>query len=617
MERHPEGRDSWWELDEGDPDVASALPDYVARLVREDTGRLMLTHAWLDLYEGRINSFPDTSYGALYAAEQMGGDRGMLNATQSAIDTLHSKATAEIPTVRAKGVGSDGSQHLRAMRLTRFMVGALEGLKYGDSVGPAMALSALKTGTGCVKTVCVDGRIELENVPVTELFVDRGEARYGRPPRFYQLKAVDRSVALRLWATDDIDAEDAIRAADAPIDWVARRLPIGHDYDLIDVYEAWDLDSQRHVIAIQGYVILDEEWEHADPPLTFLYFIPPEAGRGFWGQGLVERLDPLQYEIDDLLRDIGTAIRMGSRYKIFANSRDAQLNEDALMDPGFGSIVYGTEKPEFLSPDPVNQVVIQHLQWLLQELYSQAGMTEQAASNQAPAGMQSGVALLHRETIVTKRWVDFVKRIAEATCQVALSLVDRAADLEDDGRWTARYSKGSVVRELRWSDVRMRRDEFVIAIQDVSAVPDSFAGREQLIDQMQANGTLPQGYLARMIEDPDVVRANIIASADADLAEAAVEMLLDPTDGDPPLDDNMNVALVTDVVRAALCSGIANGLDSGTLDRMRDYLHALKDLQDALTPPPTPQAAPQLPVMPGGGLPPVAPAPQAPTLGTV
>lgn len=604
-------RDEWWGRDMGDPDVASLLTAYVVRLLRQDQGRLMRSHGYLDLYEGRIGPTDGTaSDGQLYVEERFGLDRGMLMASRSAVETTHSRIVGEVPTVRAKGVGSDGSQHLRAMRLSRFLTGVLGSLRWDDVVASALVMSALKVGTGIVRTrVGPTGRISIESVPVTEVFVDRGESRYGTPSRFYHLKAVDRSVAMGLYGSDPTNVE-AIREAPPPYDWVARRLPVGHDYDLIDVLEAWDMDTHRHVACINDAVVCDMPYAHESPPLVFLHFSPPEVGRGFWGQGLIEVLDPLQYEIDEILRDVGTAIRMGSRYKIFADSTDRELNEDALLDPGFGSLVYGQKPPQFLAPNPVATETINHLQWLIQQLYAMAGTTESAVSGQKPAGIQSGVALLHYHEFATKRYVDFVKRLGTATCDVAYSLIDRAADMEDCDSWTARYAKGSVIRELRYSDVAMDRSDFVISLQEVSPIPDSFSGREQLIAQMQADGTLPQGYLQRMVEDPDVVRANIIASADADLAESVIERLLDQEAGDPPLDDNMNVDLVTDVVRASLMSSIANGLDDMTLDRHRDYLHALKDLKDSLSAPPVPQLSPS-PTVPGGpGMPqmPVGPA---------
>lgn len=617
--------------------MGKALCDYMARLVREDTGRVMMVQAWLDIYEGRANTYPETGYGMLYAESRMGaggGDR-LINATRSIIDTNHSKATAEIPQVRAAGVGADGSQRLRAMRLSRFIAGALDGLKYGDRVGPTMAADALKTGVGIVKTLVVDGRVELENVPATEVFQDRGEARYGCAPRTYQLKAYDRHVARELWGNDDPEAMEAIDSAGSPIEWVCRRLPVGHDYDLIDVYEAWDTQTHRHVVAVENFLIVDEPYEHEEPPLVFLSFLAPAPGRGgpLQGIGMVETLDPLQYEIDELLTDIGTAIRMGSRYKIFADAADQQLNEDALLDPGFGSLVYGKGKaPQFLAPDPVAEVTITHLQWLLQQMYSLGGTSEISASGQKPAGLTSGVSLLNYHSLASQRFVDFIKRLAEATCQVALSLIDRAADIEDglnsqgddddsdDGGskrtgWSTRYSKGSAVRELKYADVRMERSDFVIKVEDVSPTPDSFSGREQLIAQMNADGTLPPAFLASFVEDPDVVRANMMATADADRSEAIVEALLDP-DGEPPtLDDNMNTALATDTVRAALQRGYAQGLDADTLARMSDCIHRLKDLEASLAPPPAPSpppaGAPGAP-MPGAMAGPANPVPNVP-----
>jgi hypothetical protein len=111
-----------------------------------------------------------------------------------------------------------------------------------------------------------------------------------------------------------------------------------------------------------------------------------------------------------------------------------------------------------------------------------------------------------------------------------------------------------------------------------------------------------------VLEDPDVVRANMIFSADADFAEYAVEMLQDPKQDPPRILDSTNLKLTTDVVRASLVRGVAQStLDEEGIARFEEYLHRLSDQgkpPESLAPPMPPgtSGSSEMPFVPTGNV---------------
>jgi hypothetical protein len=151
---------TWWLCDINDPAIDNEFNGCIKRIISDDMNRIALTRMFNDLYDGRMlhdgNNFAGLEY-----ADSQGLDRNKFNFCANAVDFLHAKATAQVPAVKAVSVGADATQYTRTVQLSRFIAGALKELKYGDTLGPAMVLSALKTGTGIIKRMFQQGRSSL------------------------------------------------------------------------------------------------------------------------------------------------------------------------------------------------------------------------------------------------------------------------------------------------------------------------------------------------------------------------------------------------------------------------------------------------------------------------
>lgn len=594
-------RSPWWEME----DPLSTLVQTADELRSLSEPRRLQYRTYDDLYDGRT-LFATENTLALGTIEASTGLSGRtLNFARNAIDFVHSKCTAEVPTVRAAGHGANAGQRLKARRLSQFIAGAHDDLDLDGRV-PASFLTALRTGTGCTKVSIRDGRPTIEVTSPREFYVDSDDARFGDPRVLYQIKPIDR----RALAVEFPDGADAIMSAARSEDttlgiydpWYGNSQPI----DAVDRYEAWvrpvSNEPGRHIVATNNEVLLDEEWTDDRFPVAFLRLGDPRPGGGFWGMGLMQRLDAAQWEIDELVAHIGRSIRENN-LKIFVDDA-SDISPEVIADPTVGTIIKTAGGvPEFVTPNAVSPQEIQWLTQLVGWLYQMAGMDEASAGSSQASKLSSGRAILFQHDMQTQRYVDYTKRIGQHVADVIERVLDAARRLsEDDPSWTVRYSKGSIVRQIDWAKVDMDRDMYVIELEEVSPVPDTFAGRMQQAEQDAAEGRVSQEWFAQLRQDPDLWRSRFqSARADADYVDAVIDDLLDPDLPMPRLLDEAPRQLMIDALRTEILTAVVQGEDPRAVERLQRFASMVaEDVQQDAQQQQQSQPAPNGVLMPQG-----------------
>lgn len=622
--------------------IASQVCDLVDWLVENDRYRILDARVLEDLYSGRWVTADDLSFGVSAYAEA-GGDPVKLNFARNAVDFVYTKVASVVPSVEVTARGGGYAQERRADLLDRYVDRIVDSSKL-DDLARSAALHALRTGAAVIKTHGVSGVPNAELVPAEWVFVDREEARNGDPRSIYERRPVPKRYLLDRfcpeWRDRDddrepSDLEHAIRNAPAAQDPLNVGLASGvtSAVELVDVYEGWALPDDRpdsppgrHVIAVRGGALLVEDWTFPRFPHAIFGVDPPAAGRGglLHSQGLLCQVDEAQAEIDFLLAQVSEQIRL-ARLKVFVPSDDTVLSEDLLASSAQGQIVpydRNAGPPTFSTPPTVSREAIEHIQWLVKELYEVAGMSEQAASSQRPAGVNSGRAIEFFHDYQTKRFYDLVARFGTFYASCVDRLLDRAEELHapvddgdgSDGDGTGEEPTGD--DGLSWSQVRMDRRDFVISLEQVSSVPRTYAGRMQRIEQMIAQGMIPPGYWADYIRDPNAWRAEHRAASQSEHLDWLMSELEDEARPVPELSDKLDMALATEVLTGEVLTLIRKGADREIIDRVEDFLdlvvQAQKRLQgqaaaeQAAMQPPTgaspgaPQSAPLAPQQQGG-----------------
>lgn len=591
----------WWLIEDAE-ECGRQVTQTVDDLRSRDEARRTAIRIWDDLYDGRtIAGIAGVDpYGIL---GRSGIEVPSVNVSRNIVDFIHAKVTAETPAVKADTHGGDWAQVRRAIKLSRFVEGLSTAVEVQERA-PLAALQALRVGTGAIKVVESGRRLALEVVSAREFLVDPDDARHGDPRCLYQVKPVDPSAL----ATAYPDLSDSILStggsSDPSVGGVADpwSLTVSDQSTAIDLYEAWclpaldpdtgELVGGRHVMCVRGQTLIDEEWTTSRFPVAFLRPSDPRPGGGFWGQGTIERMVPLQWEINETIAAINKAERL-VQLRVFIGD-DSEIADEQLEDPAIGSVIRykGNQVPVFHTPEGVNAQRIAWLKQLIDWGYSMFGMDEQSASSQRPAGINSGRAILYFNDFQTQRHVDLAKRYGRFIVDVVDRLLDGCARLDGDGNGgdpDGSPSEGKAFHpaiKLNFSDVQMDRDSFVLELEEVSSVPDTFAGRLQQMEQDVSEGRLPPDYLLQMRQDPDLERRWDAAMADGEFVDWAIEELLDDRNPMPPVLDEMDLQLAADRLRAEVQRSVMARADDIIVERLRSYAADVADAIAERQPPP-------------------------------
>jgi len=583
----PAARPSWWHEDAGSEAVVGTLSGLVTVLRAGDSVRRARYRLWDLMYDG--DSLVDgQNVGIADVVRGMTGET-TFNYAARALDMVQSRVSAELPTVRATGHGADYEQHLRAQDLSRFIVGMSEALELPTQL-PRAVHCALRVGTGCAVADVVDGEPCVEVFHPRELLVDPDDALHGDPRALYRVSPQDRNAVLARYpeAVDRITAAGCASYRDAtqvgrPGDWTIGS-STGRVSDCVDLIDAWLLpvgDSPgRHVRCVDnGAPLVDEPWDRPRFPVAILRAWEPTVSTGFYGRGLMERVAASQVEVDELWRHVCRQMKFSNTIGLLPDGAD--IAEAALTDTDpDGITVYrysaaaGGGPPQFINPPVLGPETMAVMQALKADIYAMAGTDESAVGSQTPLGPNaSGVAIRTYHDFQSQGHVDVMKRIGRFVVDVVDRVIDAAKaafggspDAERD--WTVRHP---TMDSVRWSEVDMDRDAFVLELEEASPVPDTMAGRIQDLEEDAAAGRVPPEYMVRLREDPDrwwAERTN--AKEDVEFVDWLVRECLDPRRPAPPLPtDECPLPMLLDRVRREVLASVRLGRPPEVLARLR------------------------------------------------
>lgn len=528
-----------------------------------------------------------------------------LNVVANCVDALNAQITSN--RVRPMFLTSRGDWGLqeRAKGMQQFV----EGSFYQSGVRkttPRVFTDAAVFGLGAVKTYVGDPegepRVVTERIFPGELMVDDREAMYGEPRSLYQSKYVDRGV---LEATFPKHAK-AIREVSSE-----RGDGWGMDAhaDQLLVIEAWRLRSGartkdgRHVIAIESATLLDEEWTREGFPFCILRLKDPLLG--WWGVGIAQALTGIQFEINKLLREIQhTHHLLGKSHWMVEDGSKVvatQLNND------IGAIIRysGMNPPQVYTPQVIAPDIYAHLWNLYREAYQIIGISQLSAQSQKPAGINSGEGLRVYNNIETRRFVTVGQRWEEFHLDVARQHIELAREIASKRPDMAvTWHDQSTMRQVKWADVHLEAEAYVLKAFPTSALPSDPAGRIERLEQLANAGWVSPAQAKRLLEFPDLDAEADLENAPYDLLRETLERLIETGEYEAP-EPFQDLALVMQLAPLIYQRAKLSGVDEGRLELLRRYMDRAAQLM----------APPEPPMPPPGEMPPDAgplPGPELP-----
>jgi len=448
-----------------------------------------------------------------------------VNVVKSCIDTATSKIGKSRPRPLFLTDDGDYSQQQRAKKLTQFMDGQFDAMELYAKAASAFRDGGI-FGTGVLK-FDVDhdrGMVNCEKVLVDEIKVDDGEAIYGKPQQLHQCKYINRDVLLEMFPKH----EAAIKAAPLAFNSLPGQTTTP---DLVKVIESWHLPSAKdaddglHSICIESATLFSEKYTKLYFPFVFWHWTPRVAG--FWGMGLAEELFGTQLEISKLLRNIQLAMHLVAVPRVWI--ANGSVVSTSHINNEIGSVVkYTGVEPKFFTPAAMSAEIYEHLRWLISSAYEQTGISQLSATSQKPAGLESAVALREYQDIESERFQVVGQRWEEFFLQCAKIIVDMTKDMFDNsqGNPEMKVAGKGFMSTVKWSEVNMEEDQYVLRCFAANILPTQPAGRLQKVQELVQAGWISMEEGRKLIDFPDLDATMNKELSSTDLTNQMIDSIL-------------------------------------------------------------------------------------------
>lgn len=526
-------------------------------------------------------------------------DRLDLNVCAQIINTMTSKiGTKQTARPLFMTSGANFPARDKAKKLTKFVDGQFYELDI-DALKIQMYRDAKRWGTGCLKFDQEDGKINAERVCKPELYVDEVEGFYGKPSNLYQTKLASKEYLIRKYPElrHEIQSAGIISEQYSSPDLLQEH---------VEVIEAWHLGDEetpgRHTICIENATLKDEDWNRPEFPFVFFRDVPRSFG--FWGQGTVERLKPLQIEIRRVLSKMSRLLEQHGTPWILAHRND-QIPRDHLGN-AIGTIIrYTFRQPQVVVHQVWSEQMFQYLQWLYQTAFQIEGVSQQSATGQKDPGVNAAVAMRERVDIESERFQEQSKAYQDVSLDIAKHLITLAKEIaEEEHEYSVKVPGKKFFDSIDWSDVNLEEDEYIMKLFPISVLPSTPTGKLQFVSEMQEKGLIDNVKALQLLEIPDVEAETDLITAARKLIERTVDKILDTGRYIPP-EPKSDLQYALRYATNAWMEGQLEEYPEAHLDQLSQYIDAVQGAMEDLAQKSQPAQLPAAP--PQGMLPPPAP----------
>lgn len=582
----------WWAEEE--KDRHKAITETVTHLTTNQNYRQEAFVRYLRLYS---NMEQLGLIGSRYATKVTPAIEGRLklNIVHSCCDTITNKIAKNKPKPTFLTDDGDWSEQQKAKKLDKFVEGMFYDME-AYRFGPVIHTDATVFGTGFLKIYIdqADKRIKCERVFPDEILVDDAECFYGKPRQLFQRKFINRDVLAQLMPKHKTAIYSAARVNDFSTNY--KRL-----VDQVLVWEAWhlpstkDADDGRHSIVIDGATLFDEEYEIECFPFSMLKW--SDRLVGFWGEGLAEQLMGLQLEINKLLRTIQVAMHLCS-VPHWMIEQGSKVVKSHINNEIGGFITWSGTMPVLQAVNAVPPELREHLLTLINQAYQIAGISQLSAQAKKPSGLDSGKALREFNDIESERYILAGMRYEDLfmdLAKIGIKLVKQQAEVEGDYEVRLKNKRGNV-EKIKWSEVDLDEDKYVMQMFPTSFLPQTPQGRLQSIQELIEVGYIGPEDGFDLLDFPDLKAHTSLQTAAVQDIKRVIEVMIEDGKYVPP-EPFQNLSYGLQRIQSAYLRAKNEGVPEGRLELLRRWMNQAMQLMAKAMPPAPSLPAPSQPVM--------------------
>lgn len=598
----------WWRAE--DADLADQLVAHAHGVATSQDGRVSNYKKALKLYQG-ADVLPGRSVAYLSSPD---GQLISLNVVASIIRTLRAKIVKNRPAPMVLTDGGSQRQQDQAKAMQAFLEGALYESGAYEAMEKAFDLAAI-CGDGWIKVFpdFEDETIRVEPRYPWQAFVCDQEGYSGKPRSIYERAYLDRELLLAVYGEDEKVRDAILRASQSKGD---PDFGFGStETDQVEVWEGWRIPSTRksedgrHAIALPEATLLAEPWDRERYP--WAHFAIEREPIGCHGTGICSELYGMQLEINELVLKIQEGHQTGGQVMILVEE-GSSVNPAKLTNQLHAIVYYKGTPPTPTTIPAVSGETYSHLWNLVDRMYAMSGISQLAAQAVKPAGLNSGRALRTHHDLETERFSYISRAYERLVIEVSQLILDAAQDLaEQVPSFSVRCAQSKSIRRIKWKDVDLDRDSFVMKVHPTSFLPQTPAGRMSAVADLLELRVIDPREGARLLDFPDAASRPDPYQASVQLAQTQIDRILQDGEAQTP-ETYQDLATSLQVALSAYCQARSySDVEPERLDLLREYID---DLQAKLAPPepPAPPMPPEMPMPASGEVPPVDPTVPAP-----
>lgn len=624
----------WW-LRKNKLEIAEGVFSEVERIDRDTVDRQQDILESCALY-GTIQTWP----GAAAVSRVLPASRRIShNVIATATDALVAEVTQSVPRPMAVTVGGTFKDRLRAKKLTKYWEAKFDQEDVHD-LGRQAVRDCILAGIGILRPYRSNpldpesDSVKVERIFPGNFLIDDRAAIDVIPRQCYIRRFIDRTLLIDLFPKFKNQIRDA-RAPDQHY-WFSP----SDNSSVVEVNEAWHCasldgrDDGMHVICVNNALLYKSGYDRIRFPMSFVRPVPPQ--RGFWGDGLVKRAAPAQFELNKLLRRVQESMHLHAVPRVFLQRQSGIVKAHMQNDVGV-MVEYDGNPPVFLTPASMGADVFQHIQTLEQWIYKEMGVSELSANSKKPVGLDSGAALRTYNDVQSRRWINLERSYEQLHTTLARELALLEKDIaESNSKHSVDCDSKDGVDQVLWKDIELPDNRYRTRVYSASALPNTPAGKLQALEEMVKAGVIDQQTFIELADVPDLDSVRDLKVAPRELLEMHFEDMIAGGKYVGPEPYN-NLQMGMELASLMIQKAQREGADEENIDKLRRWIgQAIElpqlaqriqqaemqaqaqagqlDMQAAMPPGPPPEDAAQVPIQPNATLSPMT---ATPTQGVV
>jgi hypothetical protein len=266
---------------------------------------------------------------------------------------------------------------------------------------------------------------------------------------------------------------------------------------------------------------------------------------------------------------------------------------DAHINNKIGGVIRFQGNPP--TPGQLGQIpteLFSHLDRLYQRAYEIVGISQLSATSKKPDGLDSGKALREYNDLETERFMTVAARYEDAFMTASKIMVDLAKDLDDmieDGDYEVKVKGGKFMESIKWKDVHLDEDKYMMEVFPTSALSSTPAGRLQEVQELLQAGFISKEDGMKLLDFPDLEGYYNMTNSGVEDIDAAIERMVDDGVYETP-EPYQNLTYGVKKMQQAYLLYRRQGAPDSRLELLRRWMEEANAL---MTRAQTPQPAPQ------------------------